>query len=159
MHALFPEAIADFREVIVDIERHTEFLPNLAISEVLCSNGPPVSYARVHQKLAFQFLFFSREYEYIMHYFIDESTGSGASLNLWSSLAESIGGQVVATNSSWYFESVVVNGRSYTYMAYGVRTVFREQTTGLRMAMERFGERNTAAAMQALQATANGMND
>ena len=59
--------------------------------------------------------------------------------------------QIVATDGSWYFEPVVVNGRSYTYVAYGTGTVFREEKAGVRTAMERFGEGNTAAAIEALQ--------
>lgn len=151
MHALFREDIGDFKTAIRDIDRQDEFLPNLEASEVLCSDGRPVTYARVRQKLAFRFLIFSREYEYILHYFLEGPAESGAELNVWWKLDEPIDDQIVATDGSWYFEPVVVDGVSYTYMAYGTRTVFRERKMGLRAAMERFGDRNTAAAMQALQ--------
>lgn len=135
----------------MEIDRQQEFFPNLEVSEVLCSNGPPVSYALVRQKLSFRFLFFSRESEYILHYFIDELTRPDSAVNVWWHLAESVDTQIVVTDGSWYFEPVVVHGRAYTYVAYGTRTVFREEKTGLKTAMERFAERNAAGAMLALQ--------
>ena len=154
MHALFRENIEHFKGAIRDIERQESFLPNLEASEVLCSNGSPVNYARVRQKLEFRFLIFSREYEYILHYFLEEPTESGAELNVWWTLAEPIDDQITATDGSWYFEPVVVDGASYTYMAYGTHTVFRDEKMGLRAALDRFSERNAAAAMRALQAEA-----
>lgn len=159
LHAVFREDIEDFKKAIRAIDRQEEFLPSLEASEVLCTDGRPVSYARVRQKLAFRFLIFSREYEYILHYFLDGSDERGAELNVWWELAEPIDDQIVATDGSWYFERVVVDGQAYTYMAYGTHTVFREQKMGLRTAMERFGERNTAAAMRALQEKAAEVAD
>ncbi|NBF41119.1 MAG: hypothetical protein GVY14_11970 [Spirochaetes bacterium] len=154
MHALFGENIAHFKSAIRDIERQENFLPRLEASEVLCSSGRPVTYARVRQKLEFRFLIFSREYEYILHYSLEGPAGSGAELNVWWTLAEPIDDQITATDGSWYFEPVVVDGVSYTYMAYGTHTVFREERMGLRAALDRFSERNAAAAMRALQAEA-----
>jgi hypothetical protein len=159
MHVLFPQQFEAFRNAIRDIDRQDEFLPNLEVSEVRCSDGNPVTYALVQQKLAFRFLFFSREYEYVLHYFLDETTGPDAAFNVWWHLAESLDGKIIATDGSWYFEPVVVDGRSYTYMAYGTRTVFREEKTGLRTVMDQFAERNTVAAMQALQERVREMTE
>jgi len=154
LHALFREDIDDFETAIRDIEGQSEFLPNLEASEVLCSDGNRVSYARVRQKLGFRFLIFSRDYEYILHYFLEspDADGRDAALNVWWQLDEPLDDQIVTTDGSWYFEPVVVDGQEYTYMAYGTHTVFLEQKMGLKAAMERFGERNAAAAMRALQA-------
>lgn len=154
MHALFRADIEDFKAAIRDIDRQENFLPKLEASEVLCSDGPPVNYARVRQELEFRFLIFSREYEYVLHYFLEGPAESGAELNVWWTLAEPLDDQITATDGSWYFEPVVVDGVSYTYMAYGTHTVFREEKMGLRAALDRFSERNAAAAMRALQAEA-----
>jgi hypothetical protein len=154
MHALFREDIQDFKTAIRDIDRQEEFLPNLEASEVLCSTGRPVSYARVRQKLEFRFLIFSRKYEYILHYFLEGPAETRGELNVWWKLAEPLDDQIVTNDGSWYFEPVVVDGVSYTYMAYGTHTVFQEEKMGLRAALDRFSERNAAAAMRALQAEA-----
>ncbi|NBB90396.1 MAG: hypothetical protein GVY23_04205 [Spirochaetes bacterium] len=159
LHGLFPEAMGDFETAIRDIEGQNEFLPNLEASEVLCSDGRPASYARVRQSLGFRFLMFSRDYEYILHYFLERSEGRDAALNVWWQLDEPLDDQIVTTDGSWYFEPVVVGGQEYTYMAYGTHTVFLEQKMGLKAAMERFGERNAAKAMRALQAEASARAD
>jgi hypothetical protein len=154
MHALFRENIEHFKGAIRDIERQENFLPRLKASEVMCSNGRPVTYARVRQKLEFRFLIFSREYEYVLHYFLEGPAETRAELNVWWRLAEPLDEQIAAIDGSWYFEPVVVDGVSYTYMAYGTHTVFREEKMGLRAALNRFSGRNAAAAMRALQAEA-----
>ncbi|MFP4565751.1 MAG: hypothetical protein ACLFNX_04555 [Spirochaetaceae bacterium] len=159
LHALFPEDVEDFEAAIRDIERQSEFLPNLKASEVLCSDGRPTSYARVRQELGFRFLIFSRDYEYILHYFLESTDGRDASLNVWWQLDEPLDDQILTTDGSWYFERVVVEDREYTYMAYGTHTVFRERKRGLKAAMDRFGERNAAAAMKALQEEAAERGD
>lgn len=148
LHALFRTEIGAFEAALRKIEEQPEFLPRLAETEVLCSTGEPRSYAEVRQRLSFRFLFFSRDYEYVLHYFL-ENPGSDRFV-VWWVLKEPLDGQILTTEGSWYFERVTLGGEEYTYMAYTTRTAFDRERLGLRAALERFGARDARQAMLAL---------
>jgi hypothetical protein len=150
MHALFEVELEAYEAALRKIEEQPSFLPRLAESELLCSAGEPVSYARVRQKLEFRFLFFSRSYEYTLHYNLENSDGARESFAAWWVLLEPIGGQILHVDGSWYFEKVRHRGRSYTYMAYATETLFREKRVGLESALRRLGSRDMRRAMHAL---------
>jgi hypothetical protein len=156
MHGVYEGEISDYLAAIRDIERQAEFLPRLEESEVRCRSGNPVEYARVRQRLAFRFLFFSRDYEYVLHYVIDDRTDEEDGFTTWWVLAEPLDEQILTTDGAWHLRSVHRDGESYVYMGYATHTVFRERSFGLRSALNRFGERDIRRAMQGLHEEATG---
>lgn len=148
MHALFSTDIDAFERALRRIEEQPEFLPRLAESEVLCSSGDPRSYAEVRQLLRFRFLFFRREYEYVLHYTLENPDAD--TFVVWWVLKEPVDDQIVETEGSWHFERIRREGEEYTYMSYATRTIFRRKRAGLRAALERFGARDVRNAMLAL---------
>ena len=152
MHGIYRGNLSDYEAAIRDIEMQSTYLPRLTVSEVLCNDKVPTSYARVLQQLSFSFLFFSREYEYVLHYAIDDRVDEEqGGFTVWWVLAEQRDEQIVTTDGAWHFEAVVVDGEAYVYMGYATHTVFRERKVGLRTALRRFGERDIRRAMAALR--------
>lgn len=152
LHGVFRGNVREYEAAIRDIENQSSYLPRLAVSEVLCRDDAPASYARVLQRLSFRFLFFSRDYEYVLHYAIEDRVDEeGGGFTVWWVIAEPRDDQIVTTDGAWHFETVTVDGESYVYMGYATHTVFRERKIGLRTALRRFGERDIRRAMTALR--------
>ena len=150
MHALFETELQSFENAIRAIEEQDDFLPRLEASEVLCSSGEPVEYARVLQELEFSFLFFSRSYEYVLHYNLTDRLPEEELFRIWWELEEPRDDQILTTDGSLYFERVLVDGKEFTYVAYATHTVFKKERLGLRAALERFGEKDVHNAIIAL---------
>lgn len=150
VHALYEPEVEAFESAIRAIEEQDEYLPRLGESRVLCESGEPVGYARVLQALEFRFLFFQRNYEYVLHYVLEEGSSRGDSFRVWWVLEERRDEDFLLTDGSLYFESVTVGGERYTYAAYAIHTVFERERLGLRAALERFGERDLYNGLTAL---------
>ncbi len=151
MHALYDVPLRSFEEVIRDINEHEDFVPRIEESDVICSDGKPATYARVHHDLSFKFLFFGSDYSYRVHYFIDDTIEDEGVFRTWWTLEESIDGAMSEITGSWYFERVEIDGTEYTYVRYATRTHFRETVAGLKRAFQRFGARDVARMMDAMR--------
>jgi len=148
MHGVFDTPIEAFEDALRAVEEQDDYLPRLEESEIICSAGNPLEYVRLRQKLSFRFLSFGRDYEYVLHYFFDDQIPG--TFVVWWQLATALDDQILETDGTWYFEEVVVGGRKYTYMTYATRTLFREESLGLRTAIKQFGEHDLHNAMAAL---------
>lgn len=151
MHALYDVPISAFEEVIRDINSHERFVPRIEESEIVCSQGDPVSYATVRHDLSFKFLFFGSDYQYRVHYFLEDNVQERERFRTWWTLEESVDGQMSDISGSWLFNTVRYDGKEYTYVRYSTRTVFAETVFGLRAAFDRFGENDVAKMMNAMR--------
>jgi hypothetical protein len=158
MHALYDVPIAAFEQVIRDINDHERFVPRIEESEIVCSDGRPISYATVRHDLAFKFLFFGSNYQYRVHYFIEDKVEDQGLFRSWWSLEESLDGQMADISGSWLFSTVRHEGNEYTYVRYSTRTVFAETVFGLKGAFDRFGENDVAKMMNAMRDEASTRN-
>jgi hypothetical protein len=151
MHALYDVPIAAFEQVIRDINEHERFVPRIEESEIVCSDGSPVSYASVRHDLSFKFLFFGSDYEYRVHYFIEDSIEERELFRSWWTLEESLDGQMADISGSWLFSTVRHGGKEYTYVRYSSKTVFSDTVFGLKAAYERFGANDVSKMMTAMR--------
>lgn len=150
MHALYDTPLQGFVRALDDIEGQAEFLPRLEVSDVICSDREADGYVRVRHGLSFRFLFFRRDYRYVIDMFVEDEVDAFESYRVWWELRDPENGEIVKNSGSWYIARVEVEGRELTYVAYAVHTVFATRQVGLPVALTRFGERDVRNAVNAL---------
>ncbi len=150
MHMLVDVEARVLADVLRDVERQPDFMPRLVHANVICSELEEEGFLRVEQELSFRILIFRRDYRYVIDYFIEDDVDEAGAFRVWWALSDPGDGQIVTNSGSWYVRRVEIDGSEYSYLAYGVHTVFARRQAGLRTALRRFGERDVRNAMEAL---------
>lgn len=139
-HVVFPVRVADLLEVFAEDAPMTDYMPNLAVHEVLCRPAPNVS--RHRQRVDFGPIIFSLGTEYVIdvHYL---ETGPDVFASRWT-LVDSVDGRLAYNLGSWYFESVQIDGRDATYVRHYARTGLTTRVPGVRF----FANRRAAGGVK-----------
>jgi hypothetical protein len=139
-HVVFPVRVADLIQVFSEDAPMTEYMPNLAVHEVVCRPAPNVS--RHRQRVDFGPIIFSLGTEYVIdvHYLV---TGPEVFASRWT-LVDSVDGRLAYNLGSWYFESVQIDGHDATYVRHYARTGLTTRVPGVRF----FANRRAAGGVE-----------
>lgn len=132
-HVLYPIHPFAMVEVLRDDETLSDYIPDLAVHETICTNGPDM--IKQFQRTEFDVLFltFGTEYLIDVHYILDGPDEYGSYWGMY----ESLDGKLAYQYGSWYFRSVEIEGRQYTYVRHFTQNGVKTRIPGLRFIVER----------------------
>jgi hypothetical protein len=132
-HVLYPIEAQSIVATLNDAESLTGFIPDLAIHETLCRNGPDM--VKQFQRTEFNVLFFTFGTEYLIdvHFALNGPQEYGTYWGMY----ESVDGKLAYQYGSWYFKNVVIDGRQYAYVRHFTTSGVNSRIPGLRIIIER----------------------
>lgn len=128
-HAVYPVRARALMATLNDPDALLRFVPNLGDHEIVCL--PDARMSRQRQRVDFDVLLFELGTEYVIDVrYVDQGP------NAWSSnwvLVDSPDGRMAYIYGSWYFEDVVIDGRTMAYVRHYARTGLTSRVPGLRL--------------------------
>ncbi|TVR29700.1 MAG: hypothetical protein EA404_14295 [Spirochaetaceae bacterium] len=146
LHAVYPLNFEALCDVILDLDSHNSFVPNLVKSDVISAADDPPSWrraARIERSVAV----FSADYGFETEHIIVHQTDDEIAVIF--RMVESHDEMLADTGGSWYLKRIDIDGREYTYVRHFNHVAFGSHTPGLRLALRNFGLRDIKSVMDA----------
>ncbi|MFW6223455.1 MAG: hypothetical protein ACOC4A_01065 [Spirochaetota bacterium] len=145
-HGVYPLSVEELRAAITAYGEYAEISRRVVESEIRRNPGEPpyepvgtvVEQQAALMRTSFRFLFFGRDYDYLLSSMTEELPGDAILVR--SAMTESLDGGLAAIHYSWYLEPLDDGDAedAETYVRYFGRVDFAEQPNGLRPALELF---------------------
>lgn len=157
-HGVYPLSVEELRSAITAYEEYPVISRRVVASEVLrAPEEPPyepigtvVERHAALMQTSFKFLFFGRDYDYVLSSMTEELPGEAILVR--SAMTESLDGGLSAIHYSWYLEPLVDGdgGTAGTYLRYFARVDFAEEPNGLRLALELFARSDVERLLESI---------
>ncbi len=165
-HGVYQLSVEELRSAITAYDEYTVISRRVVASEARpAPDEPPyeaigtvVERQAALMRTSFKFLFFGRDYDYVLSSMTEELPG-GAIL-VRSAMTESLDGGLSAIHYSWYLEPLGNGaaggggsgnrGNAGTYMRYFARVDFAEEPNGLRLALELFARSDVERLLESV---------
>jgi hypothetical protein len=156
-HGVYPMSPGELAAAITAYGDYPRISRRVVESEVWTPREPlpyePVGSVIAHEealmRTSFKFLFFGREYDYVLSSMTEE-LDDGALL-VRSRMIESIDGGLGAIHYSWYLEPVSIReGRTETYLRYFTRVDFAKRPNGLKLALDLFARSDVERLLESV---------
>ncbi|NBF40810.1 MAG: hypothetical protein GVY14_10380 [Spirochaetes bacterium] len=165
-HGVYPLSVEELRSAITAYEEYT-----VISRRVVASEGRPAPEERPYEPIgtvierqaalmrtSFKFLFFGRDYDYVLSSMTEELPGDAILVR--SAMTESLDGGLSAIHYSWYLEPLGngaaggggsgKRGNAATYLRYFARVDFAEEPNGLRLALELFARSDVERLLESV---------
>lgn len=163
-HGVYPLSVEELRSAITAYEEYTVISRRVVASERRpVPEEPPyepvgtvVDRQAALMRTSFKFLFFGRDYDYVLSSMTEELPGEAILVR--SAMSESLDGGLSAIHYSWYLEPLdnggtggaEGGGTARTYLRYFARVDFAEEPNGLRLALELFARSDVERLLESI---------
>lgn len=158
---VYPLSVEELRAAITAYEEYTAISRRVVASEGRpAPEEPPyepigavVEQQAALMRTSFKFLFFGRDYDYVLSSMTEELPGDAILVR--SAMTESLDGGLSAIHYSWYLEPLDnagagAGGTAGTYMRYFARVDFADEPNGLRLALELFARSDVERLLESI---------
>lgn len=157
-HGVYPLSVKELRSAITAYEEYPVISRRVVASEVRqAPETPPyepigtvLERQAALMRTSFKFLFFGREYDYVLSSMTEELPPEGILVR--SAMTESLDGGLSAIHYSWYLEPIAEGegGTAETYLRYFARVDFAEEPNGLRLALDLFARSDVERLLESI---------
>ena len=165
-HGVYPLSVEELRSAITAYDEYTVISRRVVASEerqapdglLYAPIGTVVERQAALMRTSFKFLFFGRDYDYVLSSMTEELPGG--SILVRSAMTESLDDGLSAIHYSWYLEPIGngaaggggngKRGNAGTYMRYFARVDFAEEPNGLRLALELFARSDVERLLESI---------
>ena len=146
LHAVYPVSFEALRDVLLDLDSHNSFVPNMSTSDVISYTDDPPSWRRA-ARIERSVVVFSADYGFETEHIIVHQ--SDDEIAVIFRMVESHDKMLADTGGSWYLKRIDIDGREHTYTRHFNHVAFGRHTPGLRLALRNFGLRDIKSVMDA----------
>ena len=149
-HAVYPIRPGSLAAILRDDDDLADIVPDLVVHETICEHSP--SMIKQYQRTEFHVLFFTFGTEYLIdaYYALNGPDEYGSYWGMY----ESLDGKLAYQYGSWYFRSIELDGREYTYARHYIYSGVTSRVPGLRIVAQRSAGGRVVEMFDALYAEA-----
>lgn len=157
-HGVYPLSVEELRSAITAYGDYTVISRRVEASEERpAPEEPPyepigavIERQAALMRTSFKFLFFGRDYDYVLSSMTEELPGDAILVR--SAMTESLDGGLSAIHYSWYLEPLDDGdgGTAGTYLRYFARVDFAEEPNGLRLALDLFARSDVERLLESV---------